>query len=213
MRGDSWLDHKEMAKSARGAVEGGASAQDLTACLDRARELADSKDPAARAELQQLFWRMCTEHAQLAALDDETLATAVSRLEAERARRDRPSSPPSFTDLAKANLFLDAIIENIPNMIFVKEAERLAFERFNRAGEEMLGVSREALIGKNDYDLFPADQAEFFQAKDRNTLQSKALLDIPEEPIQTKRGTRWLHTKKCRSSTRTASRSTARHLR
>ena len=175
-----------------------ASVPDLTACLDRARELAgaDSEDSSARAELQQLFWLICTEHAQLAALDDETLAITLSRLEAERVRRARPSSPPTFTDLAKANRFLDAIIENIPNMIFVKDAKRLAFERFNRAGEEMLGLSREALLGKNDYDLFPADQAEFFQAKDRNTLRSKALLDVPEEPIQTKRGVRWLHTKK-----------------
>ncbi|HYJ11356.1 MAG TPA: ATP-binding protein [Polyangiaceae bacterium] len=187
-----------MAKAVRGTREEDASVPDLTACLDRARELAgaDSEDPAARAELQQLFWRICTEHTKLAALDDETLETTLGRLEAERARRARPSSPPSFTDLAKANRFLDAIIENIPNMIFVKDAERLAFERFNRAGEEMLGLSREALIGKNDNDLFPPDQAEFFQAKDRNTLLSKALLDIPEEPIQTKRGVRWLHTKK-----------------
>jgi PAS domain S-box-containing protein len=131
-----------------------------------------------------------------ASLSDDALASALSLLEAERARRKGPNAPLSFTDLSKANRFLDAIIENIPHMIFVKDAEHLAFERLNRAGEAMLGVPREQLIGKNDYDFFPPDQAEFFQAKDRNTLNSKALLDIPEEPIETARGTRWLHTKK-----------------
>jgi PAS domain S-box-containing protein len=157
---------------------------------------AASEPDLLTAELAQLLVRLCSEPASLAALDDVALASALSALEAERVRRNRPSAPPSFTDLAKANRFLDAIIENIPHMIFVKDAERLAFERFNRAGEALLGVTRDELIGKNDYDFFPADQAQFFQAKDRNTLESKALLDISEEPIETPRGTRWLHTKK-----------------
>ncbi len=104
---------------------------------------------------------------------------------------------PTFAEEAKkANRFLDAIIENIPDMIFVKDASRLAFERFNRAGEELLGVPRTAMLGKTDYDFFPEEQAEFFQLKDRNTLSERRLLEIPEEPIQTARGLRWLHTKK-----------------
>ncbi|MEO5768776.1 MAG: PAS domain-containing protein, partial [Polyangia bacterium] len=92
--------------------------------------------------------------------------------------------------------FLDSIIENIPMMVFVKEARNLRFERFNRACEEVVGLPRETVLGKNDYDFFPKDQADFFQAKDREVLSSRALTDIPEEPIQTPRGQRWLHTKK-----------------
>ena len=92
--------------------------------------------------------------------------------------------------------FLDAIIDNIPNMVFVKDAERLSFVLFNRAGEDLLGVPREQLIGKNDYDFFPESEAKFFQDKDRQTLAAKALVDIPEEPIQTQRGERFLHTRK-----------------
>jgi light-regulated signal transduction histidine kinase (bacteriophytochrome) len=52
------------------------------------------------------------------------------------------------------------------------------------------------LIGKTDYDLFPPTEAAFFQAKDRETLAGKALVEIAEEPIQTASGPRWLHTKK-----------------
>jgi two-component system, cell cycle sensor histidine kinase and response regulator CckA len=98
----------------------------------------------------------------------------------------------------KQNLgwFLEAIIENVPAMIFVKDAEHLRFERFNRAGEELLGMRREDLLGKNDYDFFPPEQAAFFQAKDREVLERGELLDIPEEPIDTPRGKRWLHTRK-----------------
>lgn len=92
--------------------------------------------------------------------------------------------------------FLDAIIEHLPAMIFVKDAKDLRFERFNKAGEELLGLSRDRLLGKTDFDLFPKEQAEFFVAKDRKVLEERRLVDIPEEPIKTPLGTRWLHTRK-----------------
>ncbi len=96
----------------------------------------------------------------------------------------------------RATRFLDSIVEHIPDMIFVKEARELRFERLNRAGELLLGLSRDALIGKNDYDLFPKEQADFFQAKDRETLAQGVVIDVSEEPIETQNGRRWLHTKK-----------------
>jgi PAS domain S-box-containing protein len=60
----------------------------------------------------------------------------------------------------------------------------------------MLGKTREELVGKDDFAFFPPPQAEFFQAKDRETLARGAVVDIAEEPIETATGTRWLHTKK-----------------
>jgi PAS domain S-box-containing protein len=96
----------------------------------------------------------------------------------------------------EANLFLDAVLENIPAMVFVKEAAELSFVRFNRAGEELLGIPRMEMIGKTDFDFFPTSEAEFFVAKDRETLRNQHMVDIPEEPIQTARGERWLHTRK-----------------
>jgi PAS domain S-box-containing protein len=98
--------------------------------------------------------------------------------------------------LRRSEGFLDSIVENIPDMIFVKEAGELRFERINRAGEELLAIDRKDLIRKNDFDFFPREQAEAFQARDRATLAARTIIDIPEEPIQTKGGERWLHTKK-----------------
>ena len=100
-------------------------------------------------------------------------------------------------ELHTTNHFLDSLIENIPHMIFVKDADSLQFVRFNRAGEELLGYSRSDLLGKSDYDFFPKEQADFFAARDRAVLARGALEDIPEEPINTRmKGTRILHTKK-----------------
>ncbi len=92
--------------------------------------------------------------------------------------------------------FLESIVENIPNMVFVKEAKELRFVRFNKAGEDLLGYERADLIGRNDYDFFPAEQAAFFTEKDRQVLAGGTLVNIPEEPIDTANGQRWLHTMK-----------------
>jgi PAS domain S-box-containing protein len=92
--------------------------------------------------------------------------------------------------------FLNSILENIPNMVFVKDAKDLRFVSFNKAGEQLLGYSKSDLIGKNDYDFFPKKQADFFTGKDREVLSKRDVSDIPEEPINTAKGELWLHTKK-----------------
>lgn len=99
-------------------------------------------------------------------------------------------------NINKVNHFLDTILENIPNMVFVKDAAELRFVRFNKAGEKLLGYPRENLIHKNDHDLFPKEQADFFTKNDREAIRNNNVTDIAEEVIQTTRGERWLHTKK-----------------
>ncbi|MEO8046639.1 MAG: PAS domain S-box protein [Nitrospirota bacterium] len=100
-------------------------------------------------------------------------------------------------ELRRSEAFITSVVENLPSMIFVKDAKDLKFVRFNKAGEALLGHSREALIGKSDYDLFPKEEADFFTSKDRQVLNARSLLDIPEEPIETKhQGLRILHTRK-----------------
>jgi len=99
-------------------------------------------------------------------------------------------------ELKAANASLDAIIENIPLVLFLKDAKSLRYLRLNRAGEDLLGWPKETFIGKNDYQLWPQTQAELFVEKDRETLKDK-MIDIAEEPIQTHyQGVRLLHTKK-----------------
>ena len=92
-------------------------------------------------------------------------------------------------------VLFQAIVENVPLMIFVKRAVDLRFELFNRAGEELIGVPRKDMLGKSDADFFPPEQAEFFTAKDRQVLAEGKLV-VAEEPIQTASGERWLLTKK-----------------
>jgi PAS domain S-box-containing protein len=100
-------------------------------------------------------------------------------------------------EVQETERFMESILENIPHMIFVKDAHDLRFVRFNRAGEDLLGYSRDELLGKNDYDFFSKAEADFFTSKDREVLGSGSLVDIPEEFLETKKkGRRILHTKK-----------------
>ncbi|HEX4455343.1 MAG TPA: PAS domain-containing protein [Kofleriaceae bacterium] len=138
-----------------------------------------------RAELPPLDERERGFAVHLAHLAGLAIANARAFRSAEQTQR--------LHDVTK---FVDAVLENIPAMVFVKDAERLAFVRMNRAGEELLGIPREQLIGKTDFDFFPQDEAEFFVEKDRATLHGDSTVDIAEEPIQTATGTRWLHTRK-----------------
>ena len=103
-------------------------------------------------------------------------------------------------DIKEAKALLETVVENIPLMIFLKEAKDLRFVLLNHAGEKLLGYDRKALLGKSALDLFSPEQAAHFMAEDREVLDGEAgTLDIPEEPILTaKKGQRFLHTRKVR---------------
>ncbi|PVM93858.1 ATP-binding protein [Caulobacter endophyticus] len=93
--------------------------------------------------------------------------------------------------------FLDAVVESVPAMLVVKNGRDGRFVLVNRTGEELLGVPREDLLGRNDADFFPPEQAAFFAEMDAKVLASDRLWVIDEEPLKTPHnGDRWLQTKK-----------------
>ncbi len=87
---------------------------------------------------------------------------AVAHDITERKRREE--------EMRNTQTFLNSIVENIPHMIFVKDAQNFKFVRLNKAGQELLGFDAEELLGKSDYDLFAKEEADFFTATDREVL-------------------------------------------
>jgi PAS domain S-box-containing protein len=107
------------------------------------------------------------------------------------------SSASTPTRARPSQAFLDTVIEHVPAMLVVKDGDSGRFLLINRAGEDLLGVPRETLLGHTDYDFFPAEQADFFAAYDREVIDSGELRTIDEEPLDTPHnGRRWLQTRK-----------------
>ena len=99
-------------------------------------------------------------------------------------------------ELKGTQIFLDAVVESIPSMVFVKDARDGRFVLLNKAGEDLLGIHRNDLIGKTDFDLFDVEDAERFRQADREVVASGKLVSIENEPLTTPHGLRSLRTQK-----------------
>jgi PAS domain S-box-containing protein len=100
--------------------------------------------------------------------------------------------------LEEQTAFLNAVLETIPTAIFLKDIkDQFKVTHWNKAAEEIFELPREMILGKTAHDLWPRDQADLYLAADRKIASEGVLLDVPEEPSQSKtRGTIYLHTKK-----------------
>jgi PAS domain S-box-containing protein len=116
--------------------------------------------------------------------------------------------PPSIPPLTESQLwrilsepdFFRLIFDALPLQVAVKSTRPETFGRillWNRVAEEWMGLRAEDVVGRTDYDFFPKEQADFFQAKDREVVASRQVVDIPREPILSRvHGERFLHTVK-----------------
>ena len=99
-------------------------------------------------------------------------------------------------DLAQENEnFVTGILENIPDMIFVKDAKTTNYVLVNKAVEENMGWKREDMIGKNESELFPKEIAEILLAQGQAVLDTNTVFQ-QEETLPTKNGLRIFNTKK-----------------
>jgi PAS domain S-box-containing protein len=74
--------------------------------------------------------------------------------------------------LAESHSFLNHLVDSIPDPIFVKDREH-RWIILNKANCELTGLSKDYLIGKSDYDIFPKEEADIFWEKDEVVFNSK----------------------------------------
>ena len=99
--------------------------------------------------------------------------------------------------ITELDLIKNSIVENLPSMIFVKDAKDHRYLEWNKAAEELTGLLKDDILGKSDFDFWPKEEAQFFVDKDKEVIKGGEMLEIKQEPITTKyKGTRTLHTKK-----------------
>lgn len=124
------------------------------------------------------------------------IATQGRRL-ALRIDRDVTERKPAQAALAEERRLLRALVDNLPDYVYVKDAEG-RFILGNLAFARLLGAhSPDQLIGKTDHDFLPPAEAEEQRANERAFMRSEQVVLNKEEAVSDSTGTsRWVLTTK-----------------
>lgn len=100
-------------------------------------------------------------------------------------------------ELRDTRAFLDVIIESLPAMLLVKEADTGRCVYLNRAGEELIGCDRREILDKNVREVMQSQNADLIELQDKQALASGKPFEIFESTLHTReRGPRLVRTKK-----------------
>ena len=97
----------------------------------------------------------------------------------------------------QASRFLDEIVENIPIAFHLKSAKDYRMVAWNRAAQELYGLTREETLGKTVHELWPKAEADSMHAADLALIAAGEMQDFPDRLAQTKqRGAIHVHMRK-----------------
>jgi len=103
------------------------------------------------------------------------LRRAKERLEREVAERTRAEEV-----LQDSQSRYSSLVENLPVHVLRKDLDG-KFTFANKSFCELLGKPLSAIVGKTDFDLYPAEMAEKYQQDDREVVATGVLLECVEE--------------------------------
>lgn len=99
--------------------------------------------------------------------------------------------PPSLLE----EFLLVDVIEHLPAGVFAKdEANDFRFVIWNSEMERIFSNHRSEMLGKNDYDFFAPEEADYYRATDKAVMAGGEVIDIPHERVNTSNGEIVAHT-------------------
>ncbi len=107
--------------------------------------------------------------------NDLAYGVMVLRTRAERKRAEGA--------LRESEERLQAILDNTTAVIYVKDTAG-RFLLVNRRFEDVFHVTRAAVVGQTDHDLWPKEQADVFRANDQRVLQTRSPVEFEEAVSQ-----------------------------
>ncbi|MDV6329615.1 putative bifunctional diguanylate cyclase/phosphodiesterase [Asticcacaulis sp. 201] len=84
--------------------------------------------------------------------------------------------------------FLNMVIQNIPAMVLVKNASDQRIILINEAGEDMLGVTQDGVVGRQSSEIMSTERAALYNSYDQVALQSQGTVMLKEEQITDSQG-------------------------
>jgi PAS domain S-box-containing protein len=106
--------------------------------------------------------------------------------------RQRTEALRQATEAIRANeQFLARILEAMPLALFGKDPnDGFRYVLFNPKAEEVFGLSRDQVLHKTDYELFPEERAAGYWEADLQAVARGAVVEVPE---RIKEGKGWVH--------------------
>lgn len=77
--------------------------------------------------------------------------------------------------LESSNMLLRNVLQGIPDPVWMKDANGV-FVVCNQGVARLFNMPVEEIIGKDDFDFFPPEEAEFYRNKDRSALEAGQVL-------------------------------------
>jgi PAS domain S-box-containing protein len=105
---------------------------------------------------------------------DAEIDTATARLRDQIAERNE-----SAQALQKSQQLLRALADSLSAIIWIKDLDG-RYLLVNRSYAELVALPKEAIIGKTDYDLFDAEQAERFRKVDQQAIGAGAAVQVED---------------------------------
>lgn len=123
-------------------------------------------------------------HKQVSHDHDEigTLSMAITTMAKEIEKKQKALAEAAGTS-SRNELFLNSVIENIPLIVYVKTFEDGRHILDNKSVEQVMGLSREDIVGKTEAELFGPEQAALFHQSDVEALEHGGPLSLPLQPM------------------------------
>ena len=91
-------------------------------------------------------------------------------------------------EMRRQKQLLEAVIDNIPARIFIRDAKTMRYVMRNRFSDEDSGRPIGSSIGKSVYDLYPREFADLISSTDAEALKTGRLVEVPELRMTGKSG-------------------------
>lgn len=126
------------------------------------------------------------EIGELVVAFNRLLATSRNReallgKQTEALRSEQAVSKKTAGELAQVNAHLNALIEYLPDLLWLKDPDGV-YLACNPRFEAFFGTSKENILGRTDYDFVDKELADFFREHDRKAMQ-RGLPCVNEEWI------------------------------
>ncbi len=95
-------------------------------------------------------------------------------------RKEVRSRRRSEGKLRESEQRLQSIIDNAPSLVFVKDYQG-KYLLVNTLFEKMLNLEASQIMGKTDFDFFPAELAQKFSGEDKQVIEKNTVLQIEEQ--------------------------------